>query len=313
MKKEIIVDIAELDRYLDKVNIIFPIQNLIQSKIDLKKIKRYYRDSYSGYKYLHSKEGAVHMALNYNGTFDDDGFYAQANEISNIIESSEIKNVLELGCGKGFNSIYLAKKHPNVKFIGIDITDEHLLTANSKAQDIANLEFSYGDFHDLDFHDSSFDLIFELESICHASNMRKVLSEIYRILKPSGQFVLYEGFKEEGFENLSESLKKAAILTEKSMAVNNFEKIDDWLKIASDTGFKVKVISELSEAIMPNLGRFQVWARGYYKYPFLSRIFLKILPKDMVMNSIAGLLMPFTVHNNAHGYYKIILEEKEPR
>ena len=311
MKKEIIVDISELDRYLKKIGIIFPIQNLINSKIDLRKIKRYYRDSYSGYKYLHSKEGAVHMALNYDGTFNENGFYAQANEISSIIETSEIKNVLELGCGKGFNSIYLARKNPDVKFIGIDVTDEHLLTANIKSQIFENIEFSYGDFHDLDFHDSSFDLIFELESICHASDMRKVLSEIYRVLKPCGQFILYEGFKEEGYENLSESLKKAAILTEKSMAVNDFEKIDNWLKIASEVGFKVKIISELSEAIMPNLGRFQVWARGYFKYPFLSRIFLRILPKNMVMNSIAGLLMPFTVHNNAHGYYKIILVKQE--
>lgn len=309
MKKEIVVDIAQLDGYLNKIDIIFPIQNLIKNKIGLKKIKGYYRDSYSGYKYLHSKEGAVHMALNYNGTFDDDGFYAQANEISTIIESSGIQNVLELGCGKGFNSIYLAKKKTNVKFTGIDITDKHLLTANSKSQDIGNLEFCYGDFHDLDFQDATFDLIFELEAICHASNMKKVLAEIYRVLKPGGQFVLYDGFKEEGYENLSENLKKAAIIAEKSMAVNNFEKIDDWLEIASATGFKIKTVNELSEAIMPNLGKFQLRARKYYKYRILSRVFLKILPKDLVMNSIAGLLMPFTVHHNAHGYYKIILEK----
>jgi len=29
----------------------------------------------------------------------------------------------------------------------------------------------------------------------------------------------------------------------------------------------------------------------------------------MIMNSIAGLLMPVTVHNRAQGYYKIILEK----
>ncbi len=29
----------------------------------------------------------------------------------------------------------------------------------------------------------------------------------------------------------------------------------------------------------------------------------------MIMNSIAGLLMPVTFHNHALGYYKIILEK----
>ncbi|MFH1000931.1 MAG: class I SAM-dependent methyltransferase, partial [Bacteroidota bacterium] len=105
------------------------------------------------------------------------------------------------------------------------------------------------------------------------------------------------------------NLVTAAILTEKSMAVNKFENIDIWLKIAQQTGFTIKLEQDLSKAIMPNLKRLQFLARGYFKYPFLSRIFLRILPLNMVMNSIAGLLMPFTLQNKAHVYYKIILEK----
>jgi len=309
MDKDIIVQIGELDKYLKKIDYIFPIKSLLQKNINIKQIKKYYRDSDAGYKYLHSKEGAVHMALNYDGVFSDDGFYAQVKEIDNIIKPEGIKDVLELGCGKGFNSLFLAKENPDVNFVGIDITDKHLLEADKKARNIKNVDFSYGDFHDLDFKDASFDLIFELESICHASDTKKVLSEIYRVLKPSGYFILYEGFKQDGFKNISENLKTASILVEKSMAVNNFEEISYWLSIASGVGFKIKIKENISQVILPSLGRFQLWARGYYKYPFLSKIFLRLLPKDMVMNSIAGLLMPFTVYNNAHVYYKIILEK----
>jgi ubiquinone/menaquinone biosynthesis C-methylase UbiE len=67
------------------------------------------------------------------------------------MNESAVKNVLELGCGKGFNSIYLAKRLPETELIGIDITDHHLKIAQKKSRGIENLRFIYGDFHKLDF------------------------------------------------------------------------------------------------------------------------------------------------------------------
>ena len=309
MNKEIIVNLNELDNYLKKINSIFPTKIIINKNIDGHSIVNYYRKSSAIYKYLHSYEGAVHLALNYDGVFDKKGYHAQSNEIFDLINESPVKSVLELGCGKGFNSVFLAKKLPEIKFLGIDITDNHLKIAKRKLHHIENLKFTYGDFHKLDFEDSSFDLIFELESICHAQDSLQVLSEVYRTLKNGGLFVLYDGFRQIGFESLADNLIQSAILTEKSLAVNRFEKIDAWLDMATKAGFKLKVKTDLSDAIMPTLGRLQLLARKYFEYPFLSKIFLQILPQDMMMNTIAVLLMPFTIHNKAHCYYKIILEK----
>lgn len=309
MKKEIIVDLKQLDRYLTKITSIFPVKSIAQQTIDIDRINNYYKESSAGYKFLHSNEGAVHMAINYDGVFHKDGYYTQVKEIAELINENKSKKILELGCGKGFNSIYLAKKFPKVKFSGIDITEKHLQLAIKKSKKIKNLTFSYGDFHELGFPNSSFDLIFELEAICHAKDPSQVLTEIYRLLNKKGQFVLYEGFRNVDFAKSPANLIEAAILTEKSMAVDKFEKINDWLKIAQQIGFTIKFEQDLSKAIMPNLRRLQFLARGYFRYPVLSKIFLQILPLNMVMNSIAGLLMPFTLHNKAHVYYKIILEK----
>jgi ubiquinone/menaquinone biosynthesis C-methylase UbiE len=311
MKDEIVFDEAELDKYLKMIDGVFPLKNFTNN-IDLKGVKRYYRESYIGYQYLHSKEGSVHLALNFDGIFDKKGFYVQADEVGELIDNSEVKNVLELGCGKGFNSVYLAPKYPKINFKGIDITDKHLSLANIKAQHIYNLDFQHGDFNEkLDFQDNSFDLIFAIEAFCYANDIKKALAEVYRILKPNGQFLLYDGYKGEKFDNLSENLKTAAMLTEKSMAVNYFEKIDTWTSTATEIGFKIKIVSDQSEPIRPNLERCQRWARRYYKNTFLSKMFIRVLPKGMIINSIAGLLMPFTVYNNAHRYYKIIIEKQE--
>jgi ubiquinone/menaquinone biosynthesis C-methylase UbiE len=249
------------------------------------------------------------MALNYDGIFDEEGYLTPAKEISSLINVNTTTDILELGCGKGFNSIFLAKRFPDIQFQGVDITHEHLLTANRKAQRIDNAVFSYGDFHHLEFRNGSFDIVYELESICHALDQKKVLQGVYDKLKQNGVFVLYEGFRMNDFEELSDEIKKAARLTEKSMAVNRSLEVGEWLKIATEIGFKIRVCENISEAIMPNLGKFQKLSRGYFKYPFLSRLFLVFLPRDMIMNSIAGLLMPFTIRHRAQGYFKIILSK----
>lgn len=309
MKKETIVDLNELDQYLEKVKSVFDIEDLLKRNIGCDGIVDYYRSSSVIYKYVHSYKGAVHLALNYDGVFNRKGYYAHLNEIADRIRLSPVRDVLELGCGKGFNSAFLAEKFPEITFAGIDITDKHLSIARKKSESFKNLTFSYGDFHKMDFEDSSFDLIFELESICHAQDSMQVLSEIYRTLKKGGQFVLYDGFRGNGFENLPDNLMQAAILTEKSLAVNRFEKIDTWLEYSRKAGFKLKSGTDLSMAVMPTLGKLQLLSRKYFEFPFLAKSFLKLFPRDMMMNTIAVLLMPFTLHNKAHCYYRIILEK----
>lgn len=309
MNKQIVVELSELDIYLQKVHAVFQTTEIIDKKIGLDNIASYYRNSMPVYKYVHSYKGSVHMALNYDGTYNKNGFLTPLNEIAELIKKSGVKKVLELGCGKGFNTIFLAQKLTDVNFRGIDITDLHLAYAKKKSRRFENLDFSYGDFHQLNYENDSFDLIFEMEAVCHAEDPYQVLSEVFRVLKKGGMFVLYDGFRQAGFERLPDNLIKAAILAEKSLAVNGFAKIDTWLKLAEQAGFRVKVKQDLSQAIMPNLARLQLLARKYFEFPVLSKIFLKLFSENAMRNCIAVFLMPFTFHNKAHCYYKIILEK----
>jgi len=309
MNKEIVTNLNELNKYLQKINLIFPAKNVIDQKIDIENILNYYRKSSAVYKYMHSYKGSFHLALNYDGIFNREGFSTQLNEIFELINESDVKNVLELGCGKGFNSIFLAKKLPEIKFSGMDITDKYLNIAKRKSRNIKNLNFTYGDFHKLDFEDSSFGFIFEVEAICHAHDSRQVLSDIFRVLNRGGQFVVYDGFRQSGFENLPDDLVQAAIIVEKSFVVNEFQKIDTWLEMAGQVGFKIKLKKDISKATMPNLGKLQLLARKYFEFPFLSKLFIRIFGQYTMLNCIAVLLLPFTMHNKAHCYYKIILEK----
>jgi ubiquinone/menaquinone biosynthesis C-methylase UbiE len=297
-----------LSNYIHKIEKVFDIEKVINSPIDRSKIQSYYHDSNIGYNLVHSKEGSVHMAINYDGVFDVQGYYQQVIEITEHI--SKKNKILELGCGKGFNSFYLAKKKTSSNFYGIDISSKHLSYAKKKANGLSNLHFSYGDFHSINFDDSTFDIVFELESVCHSDNPEQLLKEVHRILKKGGKFILYEGFRSPNFDKRSDLQKKMAQLIEKSMAVPEGFEINKWLELAKNTGFKIKENEDISEAIMPNLIRFHRLARKYYKYTFLSKIILAILPKNLIKNTIAGLLMPFSIKQQVQTYNRIILIKK---
>jgi ubiquinone/menaquinone biosynthesis C-methylase UbiE len=297
-----------LSKYLQKVARIFNVDAILDSDIDAAHIIKYYEQSEPGYRLFHSTEGSIHMALNYDGRFDKAGYYEQARIVSQHINELTAKDVLEIASGKGFNSIFLAQRHNEVEFSGVDLTPAHVKLAQRKSLKFNNLEFSLGDFQDLKFAPQSFDIVFEVESICHATDMRAALLEAYRVLKPGGRFIVIDGFRKPGFENLDSKMKTAAKLVEVSMAVGHPWMIDSWLDLADEVGFTVRKVEDLSYAIMPNLKKFQLLARGYFKYPSIGKYILRISNPNLVKNAIAGLLMPITLEANVQGYYKIILE-----
>lgn len=299
----------ELARYLGKIEQVFDLDALLSEDIDEEDVVEYYEQSDYGYRVFHSTEGSVHMALNFDGKFDKEGYYGQAKIVENHIKEENVIDILELASGKGFNSIFLSKRHPNRMFTGIDITPTHVAQAQKNSKGLPNLSFAIGNFMQLEFQDAQYDLLFEVESICHATDMRVALSEAYRVLRPGGKMILFDGFRTPLFSEAPETLKKASKLVEVSMAVGHAWNIDDWLNIADETGFSIIKYEDIADAIKPNLYRFQKLARGYFKFPSLASGLLRILPPDLVKNSIAGLLMPFTIEAGIQGYYKIILQK----
>lgn len=297
----------ELNKYLRKVEGVFRIRDFLEKDIEFQDIADYYRESEPGYSFFHSASGSIHMALNPDGKFDRAGYYAQAKIVQEYLDRTGAKSVLELASGRGFNSTFLAGANPHARFSGIDLTPEHVEYAQQRAKGMPNLVFRQGNFQDLPFQDGSQDLVFEVESICHAIDMGKALSEARRVLKPGGTFIVIDGFRSPDFETFPEELRTAAKLAEVSMAVGRPWKIDEWTELCQATGFRVAELEDLSMAIMPNLMRFQFLARGFFKFAGVSRLLVKALPYYLVQNAIAGIFMPFTIAAGLQRYYKAVL------
>ncbi len=97
------------------------------------------------------------------------------------------KSLLDLGCGLGRHSLLFAKY--GFRVTAFDISDEALdvLRKYRKEQD-ADILCRKGDMHSLPFADCAFDCIFAMHSAghCDTNGMKKIISEIKRVLKPDG-------------------------------------------------------------------------------------------------------------------------------
>jgi len=98
--------------------------------------------------------------------------------------------VLDLGCGNGSQSMRLCEITGKNGFIyGLDITKEMIEKAKAK-NDKKNVQFVIGDIHDLPFKNDLVDVIVSNCVINHSLDKRKVFSELYRVLKTGGHFLI---------------------------------------------------------------------------------------------------------------------------
>lgn len=122
----------------------------------------------------------------------------------------ENSSVLDLGCGTGRNSNYLAEK--GAKVTGVEISDTALKIAKENSAKrklgITYLKQDIGSI--LPFPNESFDLLFDvISSNSLGEKEREIfLSETSRILKPGGYFIV-KALCKEGDSNAKNLLKIA--------------------------------------------------------------------------------------------------------
>lgn len=109
----------------------------------------------------------------------------------------ETKNVLEIGVGNGSHAELLAA-HAR-EFTGIDLTEYGVHSTSERMRLFGrdNAKIIRMNAEELEFADNSFDFIWSWGVIHHSANPRAILSEIARVLKPSGTFkamVYYRSF-----------------------------------------------------------------------------------------------------------------------
>jgi demethylmenaquinone methyltransferase/2-methoxy-6-polyprenyl-1,4-benzoquinol methylase len=111
------------------------------------------------------------------------------------IMNHQPESILDIATGTGDLAIKFAEKTSATKIIGLDLSEGMLGVARDKVKDtdlFNKVEFIKGDSEALPFKDNMFDAITVSFGIRNFENLEKGLSEILRVLKPKGLFIILE-------------------------------------------------------------------------------------------------------------------------
>jgi len=144
---------------------------------------------------------------------------AQIQLIEHLAQLANIKagsRVLDIGCGFGGSSVYLAKKY-GASVTGITISPVQVQMAKeAAAKTKVDASFLLMDAEEMQFA-QPFDVLWSVESISHYQNPRQFFASAVKFLKPGGCFALTDWFQKEDLSAVEK--KKFIEPIEKGMMV----------------------------------------------------------------------------------------------
>ena len=103
------------------------------------------------------------------------------------------QRILEIGMGNGFFVKNILNVDASIQYVGIDYSNQMVkesMELNSKFVLEKRAEFLEGSINDLPFDSNSFDQIFTVNTFYFWDNHEQVITELMRVLKPSGTLIL---------------------------------------------------------------------------------------------------------------------------
>ncbi len=157
--------------------------------------------------------------------------------------------VIDLGSGAG-NDAFIARRMvgENGKVLGIDFTEAMIFKARENAEKLKfnNVEFRLGDIDDMPVTSNYADVIVSNCVLNLVPNKHKVISEIFRVLKPGGHFSISDIVLEG---ELPAKWKKVAELY--AGCVSGAIQREVYLEIIETLGFKNVVIQKDKAITIP--------------------------------------------------------------
>ena len=152
-----------------------------------------------------------------------------------IADAQPGETVLDLGSGGGIDCFLAAKEVGEDGYvIGIDMTPRmiELAQKNAAALETENVVFKLGHIESIPQPDSTVDLVISNCVIALSEQKDRVFSEIFRILKPGGRFVISDMVTSEA---LPEDVQKSA--AEWVACVGGAAVMSEYLELVEETGF----------------------------------------------------------------------------
>ena len=114
------------------------------------------------------------------------------NRLLGVLTLTGTERVLDLGCGTGEFERLAIERFPRLTIVGVDVTPAMAAAARAKLQQFPNIEVRVSPVEALPFGAEEFDVVVSASMLHHLSDVRLVLQEALRVLRPGGQLALLD-------------------------------------------------------------------------------------------------------------------------
>lgn len=181
--------------------------------------------------HFHALWGA-HLHHGYWISGDETKELAQIQLVEHLAQAAGIRpgsKILDVGCGTGASSIYLAK-HYDAEVTGITISPIQVDMARKAAvAEGVRASFRLMDAEEMKF-ENLFDVIWSIESISHYQDIANFFGSAARLLQPGGKVAVIDWFEKENLSPVDR--KKHIHPIEKGMLVElrTMQQYEAWMK-----------------------------------------------------------------------------------
>lgn len=103
------------------------------------------------------------------------------------------QRILELGCGWGSLTLWMAEKYPNARITGVSNsrTQRAFIEAEAARRELQNVTILTADMNEFDIEKDAFDRVVSVEMFEHMKNYRRLLAKVASWLKPGGKLFVH--------------------------------------------------------------------------------------------------------------------------
>ncbi len=228
----------------------------------------YYDETWLDYRilWLNKDNLAVHFGYTDESTRSHTDALKNMNRVlADRVRIQPGERVLDAGCGVGGSSLWLATER-GAEVVGITLAARQAAMARDNAirRGVTDrVQFEVADFTATPFPDASFDVVWAVESMCHAPRKAAFYREAARLLRPGGRVVVADFVRAaRPLDSTGERLLHEWL---DGWAVPDIDTPGEHLAHLASAGFADPRLDDVTTHTRPSLRR--LYRMAYWTYP----------------------------------------------
>jgi tocopherol O-methyltransferase len=275
-------------------------------------VERYYDETWADYRclWLNRRNLAFHF-----GYYDAPEVRRHAEALENtnrqLARRAAVRpgsRVLDAGCGVGGSSLWLARHH-RATVVGITLVRSQAAMGRQMAaagEGPGRALFLQADYTVVPFRDGTFDVVWALESLCHAADKAAFYREAARVLRPRGRLVVAEYMRAS--RPLGPGGERIVREWLDGWAIPDLDTPEEHRAHAVRAGLRDAAVEDYTARVRPSLRRLFRIARVSYPFALTARVLR--MRSAVQHGNVTAALRQYEALEQGHWVYGILSATK---